>query len=109
MIEALTFGLGGYGRADEPQGWTSGVFMQIIDPEAFSGRASLLKETTFLADACRNAQPVPGGSGVRLPGDRARRLKEKQLREGVALHPQVWKSLQEIASNYQVNMPTEKV
>ena len=108
MIEALTFGLGGFGRADEPEGWMSGVFMQLIDPEAFGGRASMLRETSFLAAACRSAKPLPGGAGARMPGDRARQLREKQLAEGVRLHPLVWKSMQKVAENYGMNLPDEK-
>ena len=35
MVEALTAGLGGYGRADKPTSWGASVFLQMIDPEAF--------------------------------------------------------------------------
>src|SRR5262249_21717733 len=34
-IEALTQGLGGFGRADAPGGWGASVFVQVIDPAAF--------------------------------------------------------------------------
>src|SRR5690606_19072487 len=35
LVEALTSGLGGYGRMDEPTTWGASVMIQVIDPEAF--------------------------------------------------------------------------
>src|SRR5262245_50323220 len=37
LIEALTQGLGGFGRADAPKGWGASVFVQVLDPVAFGG------------------------------------------------------------------------
>ena len=37
MIEALTQGLGGFGRAEAPTGWGGSVFVQVTDPTAFGG------------------------------------------------------------------------
>ena len=37
LVEALTGGLAGFGRADPPEGWGATVFVQVIDPAAFGG------------------------------------------------------------------------
>src|SRR5512144_97562 len=40
LIEAMTAGLAGFGRCDPKEGWGATVFVQVLDPEAFAGRAS---------------------------------------------------------------------
>ena len=37
MVEALTMGLGGFGRAEPAEGWGASVFVQLLDPDAFAG------------------------------------------------------------------------
>ena len=41
----------GYGRADQPTGVVTGVFLQVIDPAAFGGREAFIRQTGWLADA----------------------------------------------------------
>src|SRR5205085_11686459 len=53
MIEALTGGLAGHGRADPPAGWGATVFMMLLDPDAFGGREAFLRQTDWIAQACR--------------------------------------------------------
>ena len=50
MVEALTQGLGGFGRAEAPTRWGASVFVQVIDPAAFGG-----------ADAFRRADGLARG------------------------------------------------
>jgi LDH2 family malate/lactate/ureidoglycolate dehydrogenase len=44
LIEALTQGLGGLGRAESPAGWGAAVYIQVIDPAAFGGDAAFRRE-----------------------------------------------------------------
>src|SRR4029079_9257149 len=37
LVEALTAGLAGFGRADPHEGWGGTVFVQVLDPRAFGG------------------------------------------------------------------------
>lgn len=85
MVEALTSALGGHGRASEAGRWGCSIFLQLIDPDAFGGTEAFTKEMDFLAMRCREAKPKPGVKGVRLPGERALGLRDRQLRDGVAL------------------------
>ena len=41
MVEVLTAGLAGTGRADRPSGGGTPVFLQLIDPQAFGGVSAL--------------------------------------------------------------------
>ncbi len=93
LIEAMTSALSGHGRADHPTTWGTSVFLQIINPAAFAGTAAFERETSWLAEACRAAAPRPGGSQVRVPGDRALALKAEQLKSGVHVDAEVMEAL----------------
>ncbi len=105
MAEALTSGLGGFGRADAPTQWGASVFVQCFDPEAFGGRAAFERETGFLARACRAARAIPGTDGARMPGDGALARRRAALADGVALHPTILPSLAPIAEKLDVPLP----
>jgi len=105
MVEALTQGLAGHGRADEVKSWGAGVFIQVIDPAAFGGREAFRRQTTWLAEACRNSAPRPGVDGVRLPGQAALAKKCQMLEHGVELHEAVVKSLETWGGRLGVAMP----
>jgi LDH2 family malate/lactate/ureidoglycolate dehydrogenase len=105
MVEALTAGLGGYGRADAPSTWGAAVFLQMIDPEAFGGRAAFERETGFLAAACRAAAVPPGRPPVRMPGDGALKRRREQLARGVALYPTIMRDLAPWADKLGVAAP----
>lgn len=104
LVEALTNGLCGYGRAEHPTRWGGSVFLQVINPEAFSGLEYLKKEMGHLAQACLSSPPRAGGTPVRLPGSRARALREEQKKEGVQLYPPIVPALQECAQQYGLDM-----
>ncbi len=94
LVEALTAGLTGFGRADPAEGWGATVFVQVLDPDAFGGRDAFVRQMTSLADKCHAATPRPGGEGVRLPGERGLRLLREQVARGVELHPTILPALQ---------------
>ena len=105
LVEALTQGLSGFGRADDPKGWGACVFVQIIDPGAFGGRAAFTRQTDWLARACRDAPPRPGVNQVRVPGEHALARKRDALAHGVVPHPGVVDALQPSAERFGVPMP----
>lgn len=85
IVEALTQGLGGYGRADPRMPGGSAVWLQVIDPAAFAGEDAFKRQTTWLANACRDNPPRPGVERVRVPGDRALAHKRLAMSHGVPL------------------------
>jgi L-lactate dehydrogenase len=106
LVEALTSALAGYGRSEQPQHWGASVFLQVIDPAAFGGREYFLKETEWLAEACRTNPTKPGSPPVRLPGSRALQLRAEQLQQGVSLYPTILPSLQPWSEKLGISLPT---
>ena len=105
LVEALTAGLTGFGRADPSEGWGATVFLQVLDPEAFGGRDVFTRQTSWLVDACHASTPRPGGGGVRLPGERGLKLMREQRERGVALHPSILPELAPWAEKLGVSAP----
>ena len=105
LIEALTGGLAGHGRADPADGWGATVFMSLYDPSAFGGEAAFLRQMDWIADACRSNPPAPGVGQVRMPGDRGMARRAQQKVEGIALHPTIAPMLQEAGQKYGIAFP----
>jgi LDH2 family malate/lactate/ureidoglycolate dehydrogenase len=105
VAEALTQGLAGYGRADAPKGTNAAVTVQVWDPEAFGGKDAFLRQTGWLADACRANPPRPGVAKVRLPGEAAMSRKKEAIEKGVLLHTGIMDSLLPHAQRLGVEMP----
>jgi len=105
LVEALTAGLAGFGRADPAAGWGATVFVQALDPMAFGGREAFVRQMDWLVDACHAARPVPGTRGARMPGERGLALAREQVRSGVELHPTILPALAEWGARYGVPPP----
>jgi L-lactate dehydrogenase len=108
LIEALTAGLTGHGRADPAEGWGATVYLQVLDPEAFGGRDAFVRQMDWLAAACRSATPRPGAESVRLPGERGLALERRQRAEGIALYPGILESLVPWAERLGVELPAQQ-
>lgn len=105
LVEAVTSGLAGHGRAEPKEGWSASVYLQILDPEAFGGREDFIRQTSWLSAACHATPPRPGFKSVRLPGENGLRRREEQLAHGVALHPAIMPSLKAAAEKFGVTPP----
>jgi LDH2 family malate/lactate/ureidoglycolate dehydrogenase len=105
LIEALTAGLSGHGRADPSEGWGATVFLQILDPKAFGGLEQFTRQTEWLAAACHAATPRPGVEKVRLPGERALAQFHRQRRDGVELYPGIMEGLRNWTERLGVAVP----
>jgi LDH2 family malate/lactate/ureidoglycolate dehydrogenase len=108
MIEALTAGLSGWGRADVSEGWGATVYVQILDPAAFSGLPAFTWQTDWLVEACQNNPPRDVQKPVRLPGHRGLALKVEQLAKGIVLHPSIAPQLKNWAAKLGETMPGPK-
>lgn len=105
MIEMLTQALAGHGRAEAPERWGGNVFVQMIDPDAFGGRAPFLRQVGALNTACRANRPIPGRPAVRVPGDRAADTVSRSKAEGVHLPDEVWTRVAASAAELSVDLP----
>jgi len=108
MLEAMTSGLAGHGRADGNALWGCSALLQLIDPEKFGGRAAFLRETSFLGDACRAAKVANGKPPVRLPGQGALARRAEQIKNGVKLRPEIKTSLEDWARDLGVPVPAAR-
>ena len=93
MIEALTAGLAGFGRADPSEGWGGTVFVQAIDPGAFGGHTDFHRQMDHMVDASHASKPRPGVDRVRVPGEAGMRRLREQRAHGVALYPTILPAL----------------
>ncbi len=105
MVEAMTGGLAGYGRADVPEGWGASVMVRISDPAAFGGSAEFTWQTDWLADACHASAARTPGQAVRLPGERGLARKAEQLSQGIALAPTIMAGLNTWTTRYRIDLP----
>jgi LDH2 family malate/lactate/ureidoglycolate dehydrogenase len=105
LVEAVTGGLAGHGRADPREGWGATVFLQIIDPRAFSGLDAFMRQTGSVTQQCRDSRPAQPGTSVRTPGENGLKLADRQRETGVALYPSIMSSLEPWAKKLGVALP----
>ena len=107
IVEALTSGLAGRGRSERPPGWTSSVFVQLIDPDAFGGRDAFVREMQYLVDLCHDTPVAPGNPNVRLPGEAALARRRRQIRDGVELRETILPALIPWAERFGIAPPQQ--
>ena len=105
LVEALTSGLCGFGRRDKPGRWGATVFLMMIDPEALGGRERFVEETSWIAKACLDGEPIDSDNPVRLPGQSALAKKRRYLKEGVELEPGILPALEKWSAVLGVAVP----
>jgi L-lactate dehydrogenase len=105
LVEALTGGLAGHGRADPKEGWGASVFIEVLSPALFGGESEFLRQTGHVAAACRATPPRVGFERVRLPGENGLRRRTDQLAHGVALHAAILPALAPWAEKLGVPAP----
>jgi L-lactate dehydrogenase len=102
LVEALTQGLSGYGRAEEPKEWGGSVCVLAMSPRAFSGAEGFLRETSWTVAACRSSPSLPGREPVRIPGELGLARKKEALTAGLALHPAAQISLDRLSLEFRL-------
>jgi L-lactate dehydrogenase len=105
LVEALTGGLAGYGRADPKEGWSSTTYLQVIDPALFGGTDAFLRQMTHLSETCHGTAPRPGFESVRLPGESGLRKREVQLKQGIELYASILPALQAWSEKWSIPVP----
>jgi L-lactate dehydrogenase len=107
LVEALTAGLSGRGRADPPLPLDGSIFLQILDPAAFSGAEAFHRQMDWVANACVDNPPRKGFDRVRLPGQNGLARRQRQLLEGVELEPSILPALAPWAEKLHVALPAK--
>lgn len=108
LVEMLTQGLSGFGRVDKPTDWGAAVLVMAIDPNAFGGLDQFLRQSNFIAEACRAAKPLDESVPVRLPGAAGLARKKRALQDGVPLRQEVVGALGALSSRFGVTVPASR-
>ena len=103
LVESMTAGLTGHGRADDVTGWGATVYLQLTDCDAFGGLSEYKRQMQWLVDQSVTNKPVDKNVPVRV--QRALARKAEQLNDGVALHETIVPSLKKLAEEHNIAMP----
>jgi LDH2 family malate/lactate/ureidoglycolate dehydrogenase len=76
-----------------------------MDPAAFGGAASFVRQTSFIAAACRSNPPGPGMEAIRLPGEQGLARKRQAPTDGPRLYPGIMAALEPWAEILGVELP----
>jgi LDH2 family malate/lactate/ureidoglycolate dehydrogenase len=104
MVEALTSGLAGQGRAENPTRWGCNVFLQVIDPQRFMGKNAFIDEVEFLKKLNLESKPIDTKNPVRMPGQRGLEKKREQLENGVKLLEETENGLRALSERMRVKI-----
>ena len=100
LMVAMMGGLSGC--FDLETGTMRGVFMQVINIEAFTSAQAYQKAARAFLNGIRNTPPAPGFGSVLAPGDFERQTRARRLEEGVEIPDTIFESLQEEADKLNV-------
>jgi LDH2 family malate/lactate/ureidoglycolate dehydrogenase len=102
LVECLTQGLSGHGRADEPAEWGASVLVLALSPARFAGGAAFRRQVEWLIAACHGSRPLDFDNPVRLPGEAALEKARQARKEGVPLSPAIVTTMQALAERHGV-------
>jgi L-lactate dehydrogenase len=106
LTEVLTQSLAGHGRRDAAgEGEANSVYLQVIDPRAFSAWDDYLGEIDYLLAACRDAAADDPARPVRVPGEGAWQRRRQALERGVEIYPGIMEALEPHARASGVALP----
>jgi LDH2 family malate/lactate/ureidoglycolate dehydrogenase len=95
--------LGGLtGGFDRERGAMGGVFMQVIDPSAFTDLAQYQEGVRAFLDGMRATPPGPGYNEVLVPGDFEHRNRVERLRNGIDVPEAVFAEIRDWAEKLTV-------
>jgi len=80
----------------------NGVFLQAIAIEEFQTREEFFAGVDELISHAKEIKPAPGFNEILLPGERARKIESRQMREGVELDETTWGQLTQLANELGV-------
>lgn len=105
MVEAFTAGLAGHGRSDPGPRFGATLFVQVLDPRAFSGAQAFAGQMDWIVERCHGNPPRDASRPVRMPGERGLALRREQLAGGVRLNERIVQGLAKWASRLDVPLP----
>ncbi|MBA4681611.1 Ldh family oxidoreductase [Pseudomonas sp. MDMC216] len=105
LVEALTAGLGGFGRKDGVKQWGAAVTVLTFDPAFFGGVEELKAEMDHFVAACLASRPRAAQSPVRMPGHAGIARRAKAFEQGLELPEDVLAALRTAANEAGSDWP----
>ncbi len=106
MTEVLSQALAGYGRSQKrAESELNSVYLQVLDPSAFTDPANYGREIAHLVRMVEEAPPDEPDRPVRMPGRRAWSTRAQQMASGVALEPGILEGLAPFAEAAGLQLP----
>ncbi len=93
MVEALTAGLGGFGRKDGVKKWGAAVTVLTFDPAFFGGVDEFKAEMDHFVGACLDSRPREPKRPVRMPGHAGIDRRARAFEQGLELPEDVLAAL----------------
>ncbi|MDP6151855.1 MAG: Ldh family oxidoreductase [Phycisphaeraceae bacterium] len=107
IIDVLSGALTGAGCSANPSRDSQGIFLLVINIEAFGGREAFVTHTEQLLEAIQNAPRQDGADAIRIPGHRAETLRKERLRDGIFIEDPTWSQIRELATERNITAPTQ--
>ncbi len=105
MVEALTAGLGGFGRRDGVSQWGAAVCVLTLDPKFFGGMDAFRAEMDHFVQRCLDSRPREAGRPVRMPGHAGIARRSQYLEGGIPLPEDVLQSVRSAAKEGGLDCP----
>jgi len=105
MVEALTAGLGGFGRKDGVKQWGAAVTVLTFDPTFFGGVDEFKAEIDHFVGACLDSRPREPERPVRMPGHAGIDRRAKAFEQGLELPEDVLAALRAAATEGAIEYP----
>lgn len=107
-LSMFTCLLGGLtGKFDLETGRMGGIYMQVIDVNAFTPVEEYQKGVRAFLDVVKNTPPAPGFDEVLVPGDYESRYRSQRLKDGIEIPDTINTQLQECASKLNITLGEE--
>ncbi len=109
-LSMFTCLLGGLtGEFDVETGQMSGIYMQVIDVNAFTPVDEYQRGVRAFLDVVKTTPPAPGFDEVLVPGDYESRYRSQHLKDGIEIPDTINTQLQECASKLNISLGKEIV
>ncbi len=105
MFTCLLGGLGG--TFDVEHGTMNGIFMQVVDVNAFTPVNEYQKGVRAFLDSIKSTPPAPGFDEVLVPGDFEYRFRTQRLVDGIEIPDTIYSQLQDWATKLGTSIGAE--
>jgi len=105
MIDVFCGMLSGSGvcRTDVPRG-ANGVWMYFVDPDQFIDRADFNAYLATYVESLRSSRKAPGVTEILLPGEIELRREQQRRADGVAVPPETWRQITDLATRLNADL-----